>query len=201
MNHLRLLPIITLVLLVGCESQQSTGNQGKADTDVAIDSLRTQYVSTEVLEPTMAIPRLRKKLTPQDVIEGEPEPEPPPESLEVVLHGKVCEKKALADNPDFPWQPGKAAFMMIDPEFKPSAHAEEHADGEECPFCLKKEQDAQALVQVTDENGAVLSVDARELFQIAEGQEVIVSGTASILGGILMVDAVSVSPQDQPEAH
>ena len=90
--------------------------------------------------------------------------------------------------------------MMIDPSFTPSAHADEHGEGEECPFCQKKEQDAQALVQFSDDTGEVLAIDARELFEIAEGQEVIVTGTASLLADILMVDAQSVLLVTETEA-
>jgi hypothetical protein len=89
------------------------------------------------------------------------------------------------------WDPGKAAFVVIDPSAEMPSH--DHAGGHDdnCPFCQAEKQavaDSTALVRVTDETGQVVAIDARELFSIVEGQIVVVRGTASIdaLGNLVV---------------
>ena len=99
--------LIGCCLMVGCQGQ--TDSRSPSVSPETLKALRGQFVSQETPELALSIPRVRKKLTTPDAIEGEPAPEPAPASVEVSVKGKICERKALADNPDFPWQPGRAA--------------------------------------------------------------------------------------------
>jgi hypothetical protein len=89
-----------------------------------------------------------------------------------------------------PWSPGQASFVMIDPAAAAEGH--EHC-GEDCPFCKHKSdgQDALALVQFQDEQGSVLPIDARELFQLHDQDTVVVRGRAHINEFGLLVVAAS----------
>ena len=187
---IRLSLIVIVTLLWGCRSE-TTDSRAQVSEEY-ITNVRTKFVVAEEPDGAITIMTLRDQLTPPEAVEGEPEGDPVPESVETVVVGKICASKPNTDNPDFPWQAGKAAFMMIDPGFVPGEHVHEHAEGEECPFCQKQEEDAQALVQLTDESGEVISVDARDLLQAEEEQLVVVKGTASVLAGMLMIDAESV---------
>jgi len=68
-----------------------------------------------------------------------------------------------------------------------------HAPGEECAYCLAHAEDQAnmlAMVQFVDENGKVLPMDVRELFDVKEQDTVVVHGKAHVTdGGILVVDA------------
>ena len=88
-----------------------------------------------------------------------------------------------------PWSPGQASFVMIDPAAAAEGH--DHC-GDDCPFCKHKSdgQDALALVQFQDEQGSVLPIDARELFQLHDQDTVVVRGRAHINEfGLLVVAA------------
>ena len=97
------------------------------------------------------------------------------------------------------WDPGKAAFVVSDPsvEIAGHDHGPEHDDN--CPFCQAEKKSAlasTALVKVTDDAGQVLSVDARQLFRLVEGQVVVVRGTASIdTLGNLVIAADGIYPR------
>lgn len=177
-------------LSFGCRSD--TTESGAQISGEELEILRSKFIAIDEPDGAIGVLDLRDQLTPAEAVEGEAEPEPPPESVEVVVVGKICAKTSTADNPDFPWQKGRATFMMIDPGFVPGEHAHEHADGEECPFCQKNEQDAQALVRFCDQQGEVVPVDARDLLQAEEEQLVVVKGTATVLAGMLMIEAESI---------
>ncbi len=100
---------------------------------------------------------------------------------------------------DQTWDPGKAAFVVVDPAAKLSSHSHETGHDDHCPFCqaeTKSRTDATALIKFTDETGQVVPVDARTLFSIMEGQIVVVRGTASIdVLGNLVVAADGIYPR------
>ena len=98
------------------------------------------------------------------------------------------------------WEPGKAAFVVVDPTAEMPAH--DHGPGhnhDNCPFCkaeAAKVADASALVRVIDEQGEVVSIDARKLFKISSGQLVVVRGMASLDAvGNLTVAAEGIYPR------
>ena len=93
---------------------------------------------------------------------GPTSPEP------VVLVGRI----GGGANPT--WEAGRAVFVMMDPSAEVGQHdhgAPGHDDN--CPFCKaakKNAVDASAFVQVVDQSGTVVAVDARKLLALQEGQ-------------------------------
>ena len=63
-------------------------------------------------------------------------------------------------------------------------HTHDHGDGDhsECAFCQAKEKDtgAMALIQIVDEQGQLINMDARELLGVQEGKVVVAQGSGSI---------------------
>jgi hypothetical protein len=95
---------------------------------------------------------------------------------------------------DFPFEKGKASFLIFDPSFESPHDAghehgdgHEHAEGQECHFCASKAQDAQALVQFLGSDGKPLPIDARELFGIEENDIVVIQGHAAVQAGLLTI--------------
>jgi hypothetical protein len=92
---------------------------------------------------------------------------------------------------DFPWEKGLASFIISDPSFEP-AHDHDHEHGHEdheCHFCQAEAGDAQAWVRFLGDDNKPIAVGARELFDVKEGDIVVVKGHAKISAGILIVDA------------
>jgi hypothetical protein len=126
--------------------------------------------------------------------------EPKIPEMDVVLVGTVggVANPSAQAQPDFPFAKDQALFFLSDPEAAAefAEHGHHHAPGEECAFCAAHAADAAALlavVQFNDENGKVLSVDARDLFDLKEQETVVVRGKARIVpGGMLAVDATGL---------
>ncbi len=120
--------------------------------------------------------------------------------MDVVLVGVVggIPNPSEQSYAEFPFAKGHAMFFLADPEAvaELQEHGHQHAPGEECAFCAAHAADATALiaaVQFSDENGKAYPVDARELFELKEGETVVVRGKAKgQAGGILTVDATGL---------
>jgi len=120
--------------------------------------------------------------------------------LDVVLVGAVggVPNPSEQSHPEFPFAKGKAVFFLADPEAvaEMEEHQHKHAPGEECAFCAAHGGDATdmlAVVQFADEQGKLLPVDARELFELKEKETVVVRGKAKIdPSGMLIVDATGL---------
>lgn len=121
------------------------------------------------------------------------------EPQEVVMVGLVggLPNAAPETQPDFPFIKDYAIVTLADPaavaELESDGH--HHAPGEECAFCAAHAEDSSAMlatVKFTDENGKVLSVDARELFDLKLKDTVVVRGTARLDRGALIVDATAL---------
>ncbi len=103
-----------------------------------------------------------------------------------------------AAQPEFPFGKNETLFFLADPgavaELEADGHA--HAPGEECSFCAAHADDNSALlamVRFLDKDGAVLRVDARQLFEVSENDTVVVQGSARIVeGGMMVVDATGL---------
>jgi hypothetical protein len=124
-----------------------------------------------------------------------------PEELEVVLVGIVGGVPNPAEQAfaDFPFAEGKAMFILADPEAvaELEEHGHQHAPGEECAFCAAHAADAQELIAAVtfaDDDGKVLAVDSRELFDLKEKDAVVVKGTAKLAPGakFLQVEATGI---------
>lgn len=120
--------------------------------------------------------------------------------MDVVLVGVVggIPNPSSQTYAEFPFAKDHAMFFLADPEAVADLeeHGHQHAPGEECAFCAAHAADATALiaaVQFADENGKVYPVDARELFELKEGETVVIRGTAKgQAGGIITVDATGL---------
>lgn len=79
-----------------------------------------------------------------------------------------------------PWVEGLAAFSIVDNELPPCSEL----PGDSCPtpwdYCCESNlAAARVLVKLTDDEGELVSVDARELLGVKELDRVVVEGKAS----------------------
>lgn len=131
-----------------------------AQTDAA--SLRTRLVMADEpvdpLTPTAA----KETLLSKDAPKG-------PQAI--VIAGRIGAKGME------PFLENKASFVLQE------IPADDHAgkaghDADNCPFCKKRSANAPMVaVQFVGEDGKVLPLDARKLFGIKKGQDVVVRGS------------------------
>ena len=95
-------------------------------------------------------------------------------------------------HPDFPWFAGQASFFLLD--MKSAAqfakHAKSHGGNHNCAFCQRlaaRNAHNIAVVNLVDENGETLKIDARELLGLKENERVTIRGRAELLGGTMLV--------------
>lgn len=122
------------------------------------------------------------------------------EPRDVVMVGMVggLPNAATQTLPEFPFVKDYAIVMVADPlavvELEEGGH--NHAPGEECAFCAAHAGDQSnflATVKFTGDDGKVLSIDARELFDLKEKDIVVVRGKARLdHDGTLVVDATGL---------
>jgi hypothetical protein len=76
-----------------------------------------------------------------------------------------------------PFLEGKASFSLL--EIPADDHAEKPGhNADDCPFCKKRQANAtMAAVQFLGPDGKPLPVDARKLFGVEKGQDVVIRGT------------------------
>ncbi len=120
----------------------------------------------------------------------------PPQT--VVLLGRLG-GKPLAGNhlaaDTFPFEPGKASFVICDASFDPDASTDDHHHDDpdhDCPFCAASKDAAgraHAVVRFLDDQGRTLPFDTRDLFDLKGGEIVILEGTGKLTVGTLMIDA------------
>lgn len=100
------------------------------------------------------------------------------EQPEVILVGRV------GAGDDDPFVSGKAAFVVSDIP----AHGHSHGPGksaDDCPFCKHRAaQAAWAAVQLVDEQGQVVPIDARKLLGLEKGTVVVVRGRGEVTGDL-----------------
>ena len=81
------------------------------------------------------------------------------------------------------WEPNSAMFLVRDLQAD-TEHTHDHGDGDhsECAFCQAKEKQtgAMALIQVVDDQGHTISMDARKLLGVEESQIVVAQGSPTI---------------------
>ena len=76
-----------------------------------------------------------------------------------------------------PFLEGKASFSLL--EIPEDDHAEKPGhNADDCPFCKKRQANAtMAAVQFLGADGKPIPVDARRLFGVEKGQDVVIRGT------------------------
>ena len=126
-----------------------------ADVDMA--AVRTALVLAEEPAAAVSLEVARQKLgtTPQPV----------------VVVGRIGAKGMD------PFLAGKASFSLL--EVPADDHAEKPGhNADDCPFCKKRQANAtMAAVQFLGPYGKPIPVDARQLFGVEKGQDVVVRGT------------------------
>jgi hypothetical protein len=102
---------------------------------------------------------------------------------EVVLVARIF--SSLGD----PFDRTHAAFNVI--ELPKPGH--DHDDPGDCPFCKREmENAATAIVQIVDEQGEVLQVSADKLLGLKKNQDVVVTGVATLVGEVMLVNARAI---------
>ncbi|REK17414.1 MAG: hypothetical protein DWQ37_06395 [Planctomycetota bacterium] len=108
------------------------------------------------------------------------------DSGEVVVVGRI-----RADSFE-PWADGMAAFVLSEalPDHGGAGH-----DAANCPFCkrrMKESADSLITVQFRGDDGQIIPIDARELFELEDNQAVVVRGRRSSERGILLLVANAI---------
>ena len=133
------------------------GSALAALADVDIAAVRTALVLAEEPAAAVSLEVARQKLgtTPQPV----------------VVVGRIGAKGMD------PFLAGKASFSLL--EVPADDHAEKPGNNaDDCPFCKKRQANAtMAAVQFLGPDGKPIPVDARQLFGVEKGQDVVVRGT------------------------
>lgn len=152
-TRLSFIGLIATAIIVGCGTEKSI--------DPAVLSARNTYLLADEPDGSIGILEAREK---EGVLD------------DIVLYGQIGSK-------DQTWQEGKATFVITDPTALHDADDDGH-DHENCPFCKAKKEgkapNPTAIVQVVNESKEVLAIDARELFEVEEGDMVVVKGSAQI---------------------
>lgn len=126
----------------------------RAEVDVA--AARGRLVLAEEPAGALSLTAAKEKLSP--------EPRP------IVVVGRIGGRGME------PFVKGKASFSLVE---MPDGHASKPGHkADDCPFCKKRAASAPiAAVQFVGEDGAELPIDARTLFGVKEGQDVVVRGS------------------------
>jgi len=125
----------------------------------------------------------------------------PNETREVTVVGQIGGMPNVWPDlhPTFPWYEKQASFFVVDKKIAGTfaEHAKHHGgNSSNCAFCQSlaaKNATAVAVINLVDENGEIIRVDARELLGLKENQTVVIRGKARLLGGsMLVIDADGV---------
>lgn len=166
-------------LAVGCTARVAPPPAPQANapssTDPRVAELREKYLLAA--EPSGAVSISAAKQS----LESQPE---------FVLMGRI------GVGSHDPWEPGKATFVISDAVPDKSGHASQPGhDKDNCPFCKRRASAAEstAIIQLVDDAGQVLPVDARQLLSADKDQLVYVRGRGEVNGlGTLVVSAQSI---------
>ena len=128
-----------------------------AEAEVDLAAVRSALVLTEPPAGAVSLGDARQSLstTPQPV----------------VVTGRIGAKGME------PFLQGKASFSLL--EIPADDHAEKPGhNADDCPFCKKRQANAtMAAVQFLGPDGKPIPADARQLFGVEKGQDVVVRGT------------------------
>lgn len=170
-----------LVAGIICVAWGATASHAAA-VDAA--ALRTTLVLAD--EPADAVTPIAARAA----IEGKPK--------RMVIAGRIAAKGID------PFVKGKASFAMQ--QVAKDAHAAQPGhNADDCPFCKKRLANAPMVaVQFVGQDGKELPIDARDLFGLQPGQEVVVRGLASFNPKLalpiiqLTADGIYIKPLAKP---
>jgi len=144
-------------MLIGLMLAGALVTTGHAFADIDAAAIREEFLLAEEPAGAVSLAEARKGLG------LEPKP--------VVVAGRI-EGKGME-----PFLEGKASFSLL--EIPDDDHAKRPGhNADDCPFCKKRRANAtMAAVQFLAADGKPIPVDARKLFGVAKGQDVVVTGT------------------------
>lgn len=143
------------VLFSGCDDAPEM-----TDT-VDVELLQQQLISESLLEDEQMVSEIREQLAAEGV-----------EEIDVVVKGRIN-----AGKEDSPWEPDKAAFVLTDAI---GHEGEQDHDPHTCPFCSRNINDYLVMVSFLDDDGQLIDIDSRKLFNLTDNQLIYVKGTARI---------------------
>ncbi len=144
----------TAAAALGCSHRGADQDPAPTATSVSVDAAKFQLAE----EPEGAIGVIQAR---SDAEDGDP----------VVLVGRI------GGSTD-PWIKGRSAFVMVDSSMVVIEDGTEEAEGEICleECCAALRKDCTTLVKFVDDEGRVLSGDARELVDADVDDLVVVKG-------------------------
>lgn len=92
--------------------------------------------------------------------------------------------------PEFPWVVDSAGFFLVDGQTVAEFAKHGHAKGEECTYCLdlaSRRSDRVAMVEIRQPDGQPVPYRADQLLGLQEGDQVIVTGDASLIMETMLV--------------
>ena len=165
-----LLLLLGVVVLVGCTSSNATG---------VSDAGKKVLLDAEPADATNVIDMKSGIRVGSIAMDGT-----------AVICGKVLSGQD--------WEPTQAAFVIRDlvRDSEAAGHDHAHGDDSECAFCQankKKDVESLAMVQIVDDAGAVLEMDARKLLGLSENDVVVAQGMGELADdGTLVFSAKKV---------
>lgn len=93
------------------------------------------------------------------------------DEVDVVLKGRIYAGE------NSPWVNGMAAFVLTDAT---GHEGESDHDPHTCPFCSRKINDYLAQISFVNDNGDLIEIDSRKLFDVKDKQLVFVQGKGRI---------------------
>lgn len=186
--------ILLLATALGCQKPTDEFVNETNLTDEAVKELRTTMLLAEEPANTNTVIEVRDQVASKDQAEA----------AAVVVIGVV----GGMPNPfqgdgtgEFPWFEKMSAFSLVDPTTAEQFAGEHnHADGEECIWCMRTAQklsDTVATVVLNDSTGTIVPERADRLLLLKEGSTVVVRGTGRVELGVLKIaaDGVYVQPE------
>ncbi len=102
------------------------------------------------------------------------------EGMHVTVAGRIYASSSS------PFDPRVASFAII--ELPEPGH--NHDDPNDCPFCKRKaELAASAIVQLCSSDGQPINMPANKLLGLENNQDVVISGSCTQVGEILIINA------------
>jgi len=152
----RIFDIASLGILVGLTGVVAVSPASCLGLEIDPAAVRGRLVLPAEPEGAVTPTAAKEKLT------KDPQP--------VVLAGRVGARGME------PFLDNKASFVLV--EIPADDHAKKPGhDNDNCPFCKKRQANAPMIaVQFVGADGTVIPVDARKLFGIQKGSEVVVRG-------------------------
>lgn len=150
---------IVSLLLVGTMALSLAGCGESVSPEVL--AWRKKYLTETVIPGEQTIAKVREKLKSGELSADS----------EFVIRARIN----AGDLP--PWGSDTASFVVTEAI---GHDGDEAHDPHKCPFCSRDIQNNIAQVHFADDNGKLIQIDSRNLFDLSQFQLIIVSGTGKI---------------------